>query len=186
MRVVVGITGATGAPLALKVLQLLNDLDVETHVIISKWAKTTIELETDYSVNDFKALATVNYSLSNQAAAVSSGSFNADAMIVVPCSMKTLAAIRCGFADNLISRTADVMLKEQRKLILAVRETPLNSIHLDNMLYLSKLGVSICPPMPAFYNRPKSIDDILTHNAVRILDQINLNHPSAKRWKTED
>ncbi|UJF20039.1 UbiX family flavin prenyltransferase [Vibrio sp. SS-MA-C1-2] len=184
MRIVVGITGATGAPLAYKILQQLNELNVETHIIISKWAKATIALETDYTVDDFKQLAATTYSYNDQAAAVSSGSFKADAMIIVPCSMKTLAAIRCGLADNLITRTADVMLKERRELILAVRETPLNSIHLENMLFLSNMGVRICPPMPAFYNNPKTIDDLLTHNAVRILDQLNLDHPDAKRWKS--
>ncbi|MGF1789444.1 UbiX family flavin prenyltransferase [Photobacterium profundum] len=185
MKIVVGITGATGAPLAYKVLEQLNELKIETHLIMSQWAKTTIDLETNYKVEDFKALATTVYSYCDQAAAVSSGSFKADAMIIVPCSMKTLASIRCGLADNLISRTADVMLKERRELILAVRETPLNSIHLKNMLHLSNMGARICPPMPAFYNNPKTINDILTHNAVRILDQLHLSHPDAKRWKTK-
>ncbi|GAL20385.1 3-polyprenyl-4-hydroxybenzoate carboxy-lyase UbiX [Vibrio maritimus] len=182
-KLVVAVTGATGAPLAYKTMQLLKDMGIEIHLVVSKWAKTTIELETDISFDEFRQLASKVYSSQDQAAAISSGSFPIDGMIVVPCSMKTLASIRVGLADNLISRTADVMLKEGRKVILCVRETPLNTIHLENMLFLSKIGVHICPPMPAFYNNPESIEDILTHNAVRMLDLFGLSHENAKRWK---
>lgn len=182
-KIVVAMTGATGAPLTVKVLQLLRELHVEIHLVASTWAKTTLQHECNMSYRELCLLADYTYDIRNQGAAISSGSFPVDGMIIVPCSMKTLAGIRTGLADNLITRAADVMLKENRKVVLVPRETPLNAIHLENMLHLARLGCVICPPMPAFYNHPATIDDLLTHLAVRILDQFGFNHPAAKRWE---
>jgi 4-hydroxy-3-polyprenylbenzoate decarboxylase len=182
MKIVVGMTGATGAAIGVRVLAELKALGVETHLIISKWARATIHLETPYSVQEVVALASKSYSEHDQAAAISSGSFRVDGMIVVPCSMKTLAAIRCGYGDGLIARAADVTLKEQRKLVLVPRESPLNAIHLENMLALTRAGAMMLPPMPAFYNHPESTDDIINHCASRILDQFGLDNALTKRW----
>lgn len=181
-KIIVAITGATGAPLAIKVLELLNDLQVDIHLIISSWGKTTLQQETALSYQQVCSMATKVYDNKNQAANISSGSHLVDGMIIVPCSMKTLAAIRAGFGENLITRCADVQLKERRPLVIVPRETPFNSIHLENMLALSRMNCSIFPLMPAFYNDPQSIDDLLTHMAVRILDQLKLHHHSAKPW----
>ncbi|MDR0806878.1 MAG: UbiX family flavin prenyltransferase [Enterobacteriaceae bacterium] len=181
-RIIVGITGATGSPLAVKLLQFMQDLNIETHLVISQWAKVTLQQEAGISYRQVCELASKTYDIRDQGAAISSGSFITEGMIIVPCSMKTLASIRIGFAENLISRAADVILKERRKLLLVPRETPLSSIHLENMLHLSNLGATIFPPTPAFYNQPESIDALLDHLAVRILDQFQLSHPAAKRW----
>lgn len=182
MKLIVGMTGATGAAIGVRVLSALKDLGVETHLVISKWARATIELETPYSVQEVIALASKTYSERDQAAAISSGSFGIDGMIVVPCSMKTLAAIRCGYGEGLIARAADVTLKEQRKLVLVPRESPLNAIHLENMLALTRAGAMMMPPMPAFYNHPVSTDDIINHVASRILDQFGLENNLTRRW----
>lgn len=182
MKLVVGMTGATGAAIGVRVLHALKELDVETHLVISKWARATIQMETPYSVQEVLAFATRSYSEHDQAAAISSGSFRADGMIVVPCSMKTLAAIRCGYGDGLIARAADVTLKEQRKLVMVPRESPLNAIHLENMLALTRAGALMLPPMPAFYNNPATTDDIINHTVSRILDQFGLDNDLTKRW----
>ena len=181
MKLIVGMTGATGAAIGVRVLRALKELDVETHLVISRWARTTIELETPYSVQEVIALASKTYSERDQAAAISSGSFRVDGMIVVPCSMKTLAAIRCGYGEGLIARAADVTLKEQRKLVLVPRESPLNAIHLENMLALTRAGAMMMPPMPAFYNHPVSTDDIINHVASLILDQFSLENTLTRR-----
>ncbi|WP_413715421.1 UbiX family flavin prenyltransferase [Serratia ureilytica] len=184
MKLIIGMTGATGAPLGIALLQQLNKINhVETHLILSKWAKKTIELETSWDVRDVISLADYCYNSADQAALVSSGSFRTDGMIIIPCSMKTLSGIRIGYADGLIGRAADVVLKESRKLVLVPREMPLNTIHLENMLALSKLGVTILPPMPAWYNHPQSIEDIINHIVCRVLDQFELDSDVAKRWK---
>ncbi|MGK3191486.1 UbiX family flavin prenyltransferase [Enterobacter soli] len=182
MKLVVGMTGATGAAIGVRVLTALKDLGVETHLVISKWARATIQLETPYSVQDVIALASKTYSEHDQAAAISSGSFRVDGMVIVPCSMKTLAAIRCGYGDGLIARAADVTLKEQRKLVLVPRESPLNAIHLENMLALTRAGAMMLPPMPAFYNKPATTDDIINHCVSRILDQFDLDNELTQRW----
>jgi 4-hydroxy-3-polyprenylbenzoate decarboxylase len=183
MRIIVGITGATGAPLAVNLLRKLADIKhVETHLIISRWGKTTLEHETDMTMNEIKALATYHHNVGDQAATLSSGSFMTDGMVIIPCSMKTLAAIRSGYAEGLIGRAADVIMKEQRKLILVPRETPFNTIHLENMLALSRMGVRIIPPMPAWYNHPQTIADVENHIVGRILDQFGLDAPCATRW----
>jgi len=183
MRLIVGMTGATGAPLGVALLQALRDMpEVETHLVMSKWAKTTIELETPWTVQDVAALADVVHNPADQAATISSGSFRTDGMIVIPCSMKTLAGIRGGYAEGLVGRAADVVLKEGRKLVLVPRETPLSTIHLENMLALSRLGVAMVPPMPAYYNHPQTADDITQHIVTRVLDQFGLEHKKARRW----
>jgi flavin prenyltransferase len=182
-RIVVGMTGATGAVLGVELLrQLQRCADVETHLVLSRWARATIHLETELSARDVESLADVVYSWDEQTAAISSGSFRVDAMVIAPCSMKTLAAIRMGYADGLVARAADVTLKERRRLVLVARETPLSEIHLDNMLTLARMGARIVPPMPAFYNRPESVGDIVDHIVARILDQLDIDSPTAKRW----
>ncbi|EGT0667378.1 UbiX family flavin prenyltransferase [Citrobacter werkmanii] len=184
MRLIVGMTGATGAPLGVSLLQALREMsEVETHLVLSKWAKTTIELETPYSVRDVSALADYCHNPADQAATISSGSFRTDGMIIIPCSMKTLAGIRAGYAEGLVGRAADVVLKEGRKLVLVPREMPLSTIHLENMLVLSRMGVTMVPPMPAFYNHPQTVDDITQHIVARVLDQFGLEHPNARRWQ---
>src|SRR5258708_10991527 len=186
MKLIIGMTGATGAIYGIRLLEALREASVETHVVLSKWAQATITLETSLRVIDVKALATHVYPVDNQAAAIASGSFLVDGMIIAPCSMKTLASIRVGLSDNLLTRAADVMIKERRKLVLVLRETPLNEIHLDNMLSLARMGVVILPPMPAFFHLPQSIDDIVSHTIARILDQFGIEHHLSQRWGDRD
>ncbi|MBJ6998574.1 UbiX family flavin prenyltransferase [Streptomyces sp. CRPSP2-6A1] len=184
MRLIVGMTGATGAVLGVRFLQTLAELpEVETHLVLSRWARTTIELETGLSADAVGELADVVHRPEDQGAVISSGSFRTDGMVIVPCSMKTLAGIRAGYADGLVGRAADVVLKERRPLVLVPRETPLSEIHLENMLMLSRMGVRIVPPMPAFYNHPQTVDDIVDHVVARLLDQLDLPAPAAKRWE---
>jgi 4-hydroxy-3-polyprenylbenzoate decarboxylase len=181
VRLIVGITGATGAPFGVRPLELLRDIaDVETHLVLSSWARSTIELETPYTVREVARLADVSYGTGDQAAAISSGSFRTDGMVVAPCSMKTLAGIRTGYADNLLLRAADVVLKERRKLVVVARETPLSEIHLDNMLALARMGAVVLPPVPAFYNHAASVAD---HVAMRVLDQFGLDAATARAGK---
>lgn len=181
-RLIIGITGATGAIFGIRLLEALKQCDVESHVVISKWGLRTIEHETSYTVDQVRALATVNYSLVNMGAAISSGSFLTEGMAVVPCSMRTLSSIANGYGEHLIHRAADVVLKEKRRLVLVARETPLSEVHLENMLKLARMGVTILPPMPGFYNHPQSIGDIVDHIVARVLDQFGMAAPFAKRW----
>lgn len=182
MKIIVGMTGATGAIFGIRLLEILKNTDVETHLVMSQWAAATIQTETDYSVKEVEDLADFHYSYKDLGARISSGSFLVDGMIVAPCSMKTLATIRMGLADNLITRSADVILKERKKLLLMTRETPLNDIHLENMLALSRMGTVIFPPMPAFYNHPQNIDDMVNHIVYRAIDQFGIHLSGAKRW----
>ncbi|MEU7581462.1 non-oxidative hydroxyarylic acid decarboxylases subunit B [Streptomyces sp. NPDC041068] len=183
-RLVVGMTGATGAILGIRLLEGLRALpDVETHLVLSNWARSTVELETPYTVREVQDLADVHHKPNDQGATISSGSFRTDGMVVVPCSVKTLAGIRTGYADTLLGRAADVTLKEGRRLVLVPREMPLSQIHLENMLALARQGVTILPPVPAFYNHPRSIDDIVDHIVARVLDQFGLAAPAARRWQ---
>lgn len=183
MRLIIGMTGATGAPLGVRLLEELHEQpEVETHLVLSRWARTTIELETGYSAREVGKLADVVHGSGDQGASISSGSFKTDGMVVVPCSMKTLAGIRTGFADGLVGRAADVVLKERRKLVVVPRETPLSEIHLENMLALSRMGAVMVPPMPAFYNNPSSVGDVVDHVVARVLDQFGLPAPAARRW----
>ncbi|MFF0794841.1 UbiX family flavin prenyltransferase [Streptomyces spiralis] len=182
MRLVVAMTGATGAVIGIRLLEALRHMEVETHLVMSRWARATIALETDYTVREVTALATVNHGSQDQGASISSGSFPTDGMAIVPCSMKTVAGVRAGFAQDLVGRAADVTLKEGRKLVMVARETPLSTIHLENLLALSRMGVTILPPTPAFYNHPKDLDDVVDHIVARTLDQFGLRLPGARRW----
>lgn len=182
MRLIVAITGATGAIYGIRLLEVLKEKGLETHLILSRWAEETIKMETSWTVEAVRKLATAFYFEGDLGAALASGSFRHQGMIIVPCSMKTLASIAHGLAINLITRAADVTLKEGRKLILVPRETPLNSIHLENMLRLARLGAVILPPMPAFYHRPQTLQDIVDHLIGRILDQLDIEHGLYQRW----
>jgi len=182
MRIIVGITGASGSVFGVRALQFLKDASVETHLILSKWGVRTLLHETPYTVEYVKSLAAFVHSESDQGAPISSGSFVSDGMIVAPCSARTLAAIAHGHGDNLIHRAADVILKERRKLVLMVRETPLSDIHLENMLKLSRMGVVITPPMPAFYTNPETLDDVVNYIVMRGLDALGIHLDVTERW----
>ncbi len=184
-RLIVGITGASGTIFGVRLLEMLRGTGIETHLVLSQWAARTLVHETSYSVPQVQELATERYAIGDVGAAIASGSFLTIGMVIVPCSMRTLGAIAHGVGDNLIHRAADVVLKERRKLVLAVREAPLSEIHLENMLKLARMGVSICPPTPAFYNHPQSIDDIVTYSATRLLDQFGIHGVSSERWAGE-
>ncbi|KAK7542481.1 phenylacrylic acid decarboxylase [Phyllosticta citribraziliensis] len=183
-RIVVGVTGATGTVYAIRMLEILREVGIETHLVMSKWALATMKYETDRSWDEVQALATKSYALRDMAAPSSSGSFLHDGMIIVPCSMKTLAAVRAGYCDDLISRSADVCLKERRRLVLAVRETPLSAIHLDNMAFLERAGATIFPPVPAFYTRPKSVQDLIDQSVGRMLDCFGIHLDNFERWES--
>lgn len=183
MRLVVAMTGATGAALGIRLLDVLGQLDVETHLVLSDWARATIKLETEYSVEQVRALASHSYSARDMAAGISSGSFRTDGMVICPCSMKTLSAIRIGYSDNLITRAADVTLKERRKLVLVAREAPLSEIHLENMHHLARAGAVIFPPTVAYYARPASVEEVTTYVVGRVIDQLGMDHCLIKRWK---
>ena len=186
MRLIVGITGATGVVYGVRLLERLRDAGVEAHLVISRWGARTLAHETPYSREQVEALAHTTYAPGDMGAAISSGSFQTAGMVIVPCSAKTLGAIAHGFGDGLIHRAADVVLKERRKLLLAVREAPLSDIHLENMLKLSRMGAVILPPMPAFYNNPRSLTDIVDHTVSRMLDQFGIESPGGtQRWTGE-
>ena len=183
MRLIVGISGASGVIYGIRMLEVLRDQpDVETHLVISNGGKLNIALETEWDVKDVEALADEVHSDQNLAATIASGSFHTGGMVVAPCSMKTLSGIVQSYADNLIARAADVILKEQRKLVLMPRETPLHAGHCKLMYEATQLGAQIAPPMPAFYNDPKTIDDLINHNVGRVLDLFGLDNSIVKRW----
>jgi flavin prenyltransferase len=184
-RLVVGITGATGAIFGVRLLQALRATGVETHLIVSKWGAHTLAEETPYSLDRVREMASFTYSPGDQSAAVSSGSFLTAGMVIAPCSARTLAAVATGQGDNLIHRAADVVLKERRKLVLLVRETPLHEIHLENMLKLARMGAVILPPVPAFYNHPQSVDALVDHVVMRTLDQFGIHTDLTERWGSE-
>jgi 4-hydroxy-3-polyprenylbenzoate decarboxylase len=181
-RLIVGITGATGTIFGVRILQMLHGSGVETHLVVSKWAARTLTHETPHSLKYVQSLATQNHNIGAQGAAISSGSFVTLGMVIAPCSMRTLAAIAHGLGDNLIHRAADVILKERRKLVLVVRESPFNEIHLENMLKLARMGVVILPPVPAFYNNPQNLDDMINHIAMRVIDQFDIHMDVMNRW----
>lgn len=183
MRLIVAITGASGAIYGVKALEELRNKAVETHLIISRWGKATIAQETDYSVDQVKSLADFYYDQNDLGAMISSGSFENNGMIIAPCSMKTLAGIASGYTDDLITRASDVTIKEKRKLVLMVRETPMSAIHLENMLKLARLGVVIMPPVPAFYTKPKSIDDIVKDSVQRALGYLGVQFTDINKWQ---
>ena len=182
MKLIVGITGATGSIFGIRLLQALQRTAVETHLVVSKWGARTLLHETSYMLEEVEKLATAHYSPLDQGAAISSGSFVTGGMVVAPCSMRTLAAIAGGNGDHLIHRAADVILKERRKLVLVVRESPLNEIHLENMSRLCRMGVVILPPVPAFYNHPQSLEEMVDHIVMRILDQFDIHVDLSERW----
>lgn len=181
-RLIVGITGATGTIFGVRILQMLHGSGVETHLVVSKWAARTLTHETPHSLKYVQSLATQNYGIGAQGAAISSGSFVTLGMVIAPCSMRSLAAIAHGLGDNLIHRAADVILKERRRLVLVVRESPFNEIHLENMLKLARMGVVILPPVPAFYNNPQNLDDMINHIAMRVIDQFDIHLDVMNRW----
>jgi 4-hydroxy-3-polyprenylbenzoate decarboxylase len=180
-RLIVGITGASGSIYGVRLLEMLKGTDVETHLVMSRWGARTLVHETPYTPEQVQRLASVAHALTDQGASISSGSFVTMGMVIAPCSVRTLAAIAHGLGDHLVHRAADVVLKERRKLVLAVREAPLHEIHLENMLKLSRMGVVIAPPVPAFYSNPSSIDEIVNYTAARLLDQFGI-HVDMARW----
>lgn len=182
--ILIAITGATGIKIAVKLLEFLNEKKIHTELIISKAAEIVIDKEADYNLSEIRKLSTKCYDVQDLAAPPASGSYKIEAMVIAPCTMKTLAAIANGYADNLITRAADVTIKEKRKLVLIVRESPLSAIHLENMLKLARLGVIIAPPVPSYYIKPKSVEELVNHTVGRILDQIDINS-GIKRWGDE-
>ncbi len=182
-RLIVAITGATGAVYGVRLLQHLSAIDgVETHLVVSEAASLTLHQEVGMQRRDVEALAHVVHRNRDVGAAIASGSFQSDGMIVAPCSMKTLAAVALGLSDNLIARAADVILKERRRLVLMVRETPFNLAHLRNMTAVTEMGGIIFPPLPSFYHRPATIDDMVDHTVARVIDLFGIEHSLAPRW----
>jgi 4-hydroxy-3-polyprenylbenzoate decarboxylase len=181
-RLIIGMTGATGAIFGARLLEVLDGTDIETHLIVSKWSQQTLEHETSYTLDRLRDLASETYSAGDMGAKVSSGSFHTDGMVIVPCSLRSVASIAHGLGDHLVHRAADVILKEKRKLVVVARELPLSTIHLENLLKLSQMGVTILPPMPAFYNHPESLDDMVDHIVMRILDQFDVARELVARW----
>jgi 4-hydroxy-3-polyprenylbenzoate decarboxylase len=182
MRIILGITGASGAPYGLSLLQMLNGLGHEIHCVISDYGWKMLRHECEVGEEEIRSLVSELYPNDDISVRIASGSFRADAMCIAPCSMRTLGAIAGGLADNLICRAADVMLKERKNLVLAVRETPLNAVHLENMLKLARLGVGIIPASPGFYHRPRSIDDLIAMMTGRILDSLGIENECFIRW----
>ncbi len=182
MKLVVGITGSTGVIYGIKLLEVLKEKNIETHLILTEWAQKCIAMETDYNLDQVKSLATTISDENNMAASVSSGTHKIDGMIVIPCSMKTLSGIANGYDETLVARAAGVTIKESRKLVLVTRETPLTAINLENMLKLARLGVVILPPVPGFYTKPKTIDEVVSHTVGKCLDQFDIEHDLYKRW----
>jgi 4-hydroxy-3-polyprenylbenzoate decarboxylase len=181
-RIIVGISGATGFQYGLKALELLSALQVETHLVVSKAAELTRSYETDVTADRLSALADVTYPIADVGAAIASGSFQTLGMLVAPCSMRTLAVIASGASDNLLTRAADVILKERRRLVLMARETPLHLGHLRNMVTVTEIGGVIFPPVPAFYQKPATLDDLVTHSVARALDLFGLDVKTLPRW----
>jgi len=181
-RLIIGVTGASGAIYGTRLLEVLKRANVETHLVITKNAEMTIQLETEVPLERVRSLATKTYDINDLTAAIASGSFKTDGMVILPCSMKTLSGIANGFSENLLLRAADVVIKEKRYLILSPREAPLSVIHLENMLKLARMGVIVLPPMPAFYTKPKTIDEIVDQTLGKILDLLNIEHQLYRRW----
>jgi 4-hydroxy-3-polyprenylbenzoate decarboxylase len=182
-RLVVGISGASGAIYGVRLLELLRKTDIETHLVMSRSAEMTLAYETDWKPKDVRALASVNHPITDIGASISSGSFQTMGMVIVPCSIRTMSEIATGVTSSLMSRAADVVLKERRRLVLALRETPLHGGHLRNMTVLSDIGAVVAPIVPAFYTRPKTIDDIINHTVGRLLDSFGIATDVVKRWE---
>jgi len=183
MVLIIGITGASGAIYGIRLLEVLSKIEaVETHLIISKHGEETIGYETEYDVNDVRALANFAYDIDDIGASLSSGSFKRDGMIIAPCTIKTMSAVANSYLENLIIRAGDVTLKERKPLVLVVRETPLHLGHLRNMERLTEMGAIIFPPVPSFYHKPKTLDDIINNTIGRVLDLFNIEHSLSRRW----
>jgi 4-hydroxy-3-polyprenylbenzoate decarboxylase len=182
-RLIVGISGASGVIYGVRMLELLRDTDVETHLVMSKSAELTLSYETSFKPKDVKALASVNHPATDIGAAISSGSFPTMGMVIVPCSIRTMSEIATGVTSSLLSRAADVVLKEKRRLVLALRETPLHGGHLRTMTTLADIGAVVAPIVPAFYAKPKTVDDIINHTVGRLLDFFGIETKVVRRWQ---
>lgn len=184
-RLIVGMSGASGVVYGVRMLEMLRGLDVETHLVMSRAAEMTLAYETDWKPAAVKELASVVHPIGNIGASISSGSFRTMGMVIAPCSMKTLAEIATGSSTTLLTRAADVVLKERRRLVLMARETPLHGVHLRNMLTVTDLGGIVAPPVPAFYSRPKTLDEMIDHSVGRVLDLFDLDTGRLRRWGEE-
>jgi len=185
-RLIIGISGATGAIYGVRILEILARLeDIETHLVLTKAGKMTIQVETPYSVKDVESMADVVHDVSNVGASISSGSFRTAGMVIVPCSMKSMGGIAHSLGGDLLVRAADVVLKERKKLVLVVRETPLHLGHLEAMVALTRMGAVVFPPVPAFYHLPKTLDDVINQTVARILDQFDIDVKLFHRWDDE-
>jgi 4-hydroxy-3-polyprenylbenzoate decarboxylase len=182
-RIIIGISGASGVVYAVELLKHLRELEFETHLVISKSGQVTIAYETDYKLAQIHEMADFVHNIGDMSASISSGSFKTMGMIIAPCSVRSLAEIASGVTTTLLTRAADVALKERRKLVLMVRETPLTSVHLRNMLTLSDMGAIIAPPVPAFYSKPENLGEMVTHTVGRVLDLFNIEHNFIERWQ---
>jgi 4-hydroxy-3-polyprenylbenzoate decarboxylase len=185
-RLIVGISGATGAIYGIRLLETLLKSDVETHLVITEAAERTILMETNWKLKDIKSLAKVSYDIKDLGGDIASGSFLSEGMVIIPCSIKSLSGIANSFNENLLIRAADVTLKERRKLILVVRETPLHLGHIELMLQASRMGAILLPPVPAFYFYPKTIDDLISHTVGKVLDLFGMNHHLFNRWGSSE
>jgi flavin prenyltransferase len=185
-RIIVGISGASGIIYGVRMLEALRKAGVETHLVVSKAAEMTLAYESDLKAKDLRDMADVYHPQTDIGASISSGSFPTLGMVIAPCSVRTMSEIATGVTGSLMSRAADVVLKERRRLVLAIRETPLHTGHLRTMLQLSEMGAIIAPVMPAFYNRPQSLDDIVNHSVGRMLDLFGIDADFVKRWKIEE
>lgn len=185
-RLIVGISGATGAIYGVRILEILAKMkDIETHLVLTRAGRMTIQVETPHSVKDVEAMADVVHDINNVGASISSGSFRTEGMVIAPCSMKSMGGIAHSVGGDLLVRAADVVLKERKKLVLVVRETPLHLGHLESMVALTRMGAIIFPPVPAFYHRPKTIDDIINQTVTRVLDQFGIEVNLFERWSDE-
>lgn len=184
-RLIVGITGASGVRYGVRMLEILRDLPVESHLVLSRAAETTLAYETDLKVAQVRALADVVYPVGDVGAAIASGSFQTLGMVIAPCSIRSMSEIATGVTSNLLTRAADVVLKERRRLVLMLRETPLHSGHLRSLLALSEMGAVIAPPVPGFYAKPESLDEMVDHTVGRVLDLFGLEAGTVKRWGEE-
>ncbi len=181
-RLIIGISGASGAIYGVRLLELLRETDVETHLVVSRAGRTTLAYEMDMKVADVQALADVTYGPDDIGAAISSGSFKTDGMIIAPCSVRSMSEIANGVTSGLLTRAADVILKERRRLVLMLRETPFHRGHIENMAKVTDMGAIVAPPLPAFYARPQSIDDMVNHSLGRVLDLFDIDSDVVKRW----
>jgi 4-hydroxy-3-polyprenylbenzoate decarboxylase len=185
-RIIVGISGASGIIYGIRALELLKKLGIETHLVMSKAAEMTLAYETEYKAKDIREMASEFHAIGDIGASISSGSFHTVGMLIAPCSIRTMSEIATGITGTLLSRAADVVLKERRRLVLGIRETPLHTGHLRTLTHLSEMGAVICPVVPAFYNRPETLDDIVNHSVGRMLDLFEIDTGIVKRWKEEE